>query len=196
MSALGDADIGASNGWALGGDATASGHGIVMANPHFPWYGEGRFWECHLTLPGELDVYGVSLLGTPGVQMGFNADVAWAHTFSNGHRFTLARLDLLPGEPTTYRHGDTRTTMTPTTYAVAAEVDGTTTTVERTLWASHMGPMVNLPLLGWGLEVGFTYRDANLDNTSVIQAVPRHGPGQRAWTTSRPRTPVSTACRG
>lgn len=169
MSALGGADIGASNGWALGGDATASGHGIVMANPHFPWYGEGRFWECHLTLPGELDVYGVSLLGTPGVQMGFNTDIAWCHTFSNGHRFTLARLDLLPGEPTTYRHGDTERSMTPTTYAVEARVDGTTTTVERTLWASHMGPMVNLPLLGWGLEVGFTYRDANLDNTAVIQ---------------------------
>ena len=84
---------GASNGWAFGGDVTASGHGIVLANPHFPWGGEARFWECHLTIPGELDVYGVSLLGTPGVQMGFNADVAWAHTFSCGHRFTLYQLD-------------------------------------------------------------------------------------------------------
>ncbi len=43
---------GASNGWALGGDVTASGGGIVFANPHFPWAGEARFWECHLTVPG------------------------------------------------------------------------------------------------------------------------------------------------
>ena len=56
----------ASNGWAVGGDASASGHGMVVANPHFPWFGEARLWECHLTLPGELYVYGVSLLGTPG----------------------------------------------------------------------------------------------------------------------------------
>ena len=41
----------ASNGWAVGGDVTASGHGMVLANPHFPWYGEARFWECHLTNP-------------------------------------------------------------------------------------------------------------------------------------------------
>ncbi len=175
LSALGgggasEASPGASNGWAFGGDATASGHGIVMANPHFPWGGEARFWECHLTIPGELDVYGVSLLGTPGVQMGFNADVAWAHTFSRGSRFTLARLDLVAGDPTSYRHGDVERAMVSTTHAV--EVlgdDGETTTVERTLWSSHHGPMVNLPLLGWGLEVGFTYRDANLDNTAVLE---------------------------
>jgi acyl-homoserine-lactone acylase len=168
LSALG-ANTEASNGWAFGRDATASGHGLVMANPHFPWSGEARFWECHLTLPGELDVYGASLIGAPGVQMGFNAHVGWAHTFSAGHRFTLARLDLVPGSPTSYRFGAEERDMIGNTWSV--EVlgdDGATTTVERELWSSHHGPMVNLPLLGWGTEVGFTYRDANLDNTAVI----------------------------
>jgi acyl-homoserine-lactone acylase len=169
MSALGAGDLPASNGWALGGDATASGHGIVMANPHFPWGGEARFWECHLTIPGELDVYGVSLLGTPGVQMGFNEHVAWTHTFSLGNRFTLSRIDLVPGAPTTYRYGAGEREMVPTRHTVTAAVDGELTTVERTLWSTHIGPMVNLPLLGWGLETGFTYRDANLDNTAVLQ---------------------------
>src|SRR5690606_34221428 len=94
MSALGgggasEASPGASNGWAFGRDATASGHGIVMANPHFPWGGEARFWECHLKIAGQVDVYGAALLGVPGVQIGFNRDVAWAHTFSRGSRFTL-----------------------------------------------------------------------------------------------------------
>lgn len=169
LSALGGDPAGASNGWALGRDVTASGHGIVMANPHFPWSGEARFWECHLTLPGELDVYGVALLGAPGVQMGFNRDMAWSHTFSRGHRFTLAQLRLVPGRPTAYVHGDDEREMEPTTYSVsAADGDGGQTTVERTLWTTHHGPMVNLPLLGWGTEVAFTYRDANLDNTAVI----------------------------
>ncbi len=161
---------GASNGWAVGGDVTASGHGMVLANPHFPWYGEARFWECHLTIPGELDVYGVSLLGTPGVQMGFNEGVAWSHTFSCGHRFTLYRLDLTPGDPTRYRYGDEVRDCVPETYTVEVRADdGSLDLVERTLWSSHYGPMVNLPLLGWGLEVGFTYRDANLDNTGFLR---------------------------
>ena len=170
VSALGGGEPGAaSNGWAFGGDATASGHGLVMANPHFPWSGEARFWECHLTIPGELDVYGVSLLGTPGVQMGFNEHIGWCHTFSGGNRFTLSRLDLVAGEPTRYRHGTDTLEMEAATHRVRASVDGQVTEVERTLWSSHIGPMVNLPLVGWGLDVGFTYRDANIDNTAVLE---------------------------
>ena len=168
VSALGG-NVEASNGWAFGRDATASGHGIVLANPHFPWGGEARFWECHLTLPGQLDVYGVALLGSPGVQMGFNAGVAWSHTFSRGHRFTLARLDLVAGDPTAYRFGDEERAMTSTTHTVGCRGDdGEIVDVDRTLWSSHHGPMVNLPLLGWGLEQAHTYRDANLGNQDVI----------------------------
>ncbi|HRW39030.1 MAG: penicillin acylase family protein [Acidimicrobiales bacterium] len=168
IAALGGDDL-ASNGWAFGGDATASGHGMVIANPHFPWGGEARFWECHLTIPGELDVYGVSLLGTPGVQLGFNEHVAWTHTFSKGHRFTIAKLDLAEGRPTAYRYGDEVREMTSQVHAVdVLGADGSVERVERTLWRSHHGPMINLPLVGWGLETAFTYRDANIDNRAML----------------------------
>jgi acyl-homoserine-lactone acylase len=169
MSALSSANA-ASNGWAFGRDATASRGGLVMANPHFPWYGEARFWECHLTIPGELDVYGVSLIGLPGVQIGFNATLGWTHTFSRGNRFTLYRLDLDPDDPVRYRFGDETRPMTAHDHEVTvADPEGGSTKVRRTLWRSHHGPMVNLPLLGWGNEVGFTYRDANLDNTGILE---------------------------
>ena len=159
-----------SNGWAFGRAATASGGGMVMANPHFPWYGEARFWECHLTLPGELDVYGASLIGTPGVQIGFNEHVAWTHTFSAGHRFTAYTLSLVDGDPTRYRYGDEERAMVATDHAV--EVlgdDGELTTVERATWASHYGPVISLPMVGWSEAMAFTYRDANEDNTRVIR---------------------------
>ena len=41
------------------------------------WTGAQRFWEKHLTVPGDLDIYGVGTLGGPGVGLGFNRDVAW-----------------------------------------------------------------------------------------------------------------------
>ena len=161
---------GASNGWALGGDVTSSGGGIVFANPHFPWAGEARFWECHLTVPGELDAYGVCLLGVPGIQMGFNEHLGWAHTFSKGHRFCAYQLRLEPGEPTVYRYGDTTREMTSSEHTVAVLGDaGETVEVTRELWRTHHGPMLNLPLLGWGLETAFSYRDANADNTTVLE---------------------------
>ena len=168
LSALGSPNA-ASNGWAFGSEVTRGGGGLVVANPHFPWYGEGRFWECHLTIPGEIDVYGASLIGIPGVQLGFNESLGWTHTFSRGSRFTLYRLDLLPGDATRYRFGDTSQAMTSADYEVQVRDGGGTATVQRTLWSSHHGPMVNLPLLGWGNDVGFTYRDGNLDNAALLE---------------------------
>jgi acyl-homoserine-lactone acylase len=79
----------ASNGWAIGKDLSASGRGMLLANPHYPWVGANRFWEKHLTIPGKLDVYGVSLIGVPGVAIGFNSAVAWTHTVSAGKRQTF-----------------------------------------------------------------------------------------------------------
>ncbi|MEI2651468.1 MAG: penicillin acylase family protein [Microthrixaceae bacterium] len=145
-----------SNGWALGRAVTDNGRGIVVANPHFPWYGDGRFWECHLTVPGELDVYGVSLVGAPAVHIGFNRDVAWTHTFSAGHRFVVYQLDLVPGDPTSYRYGDEVRSMTSRNVSVAVLGDDDTIgSVHRTLWSTHHGPMVDIPLLGWSETAGF-----------------------------------------
>jgi acyl-homoserine-lactone acylase len=159
----------ASNGWAVGRAASASGNAMVVANPHFPWFGEARLWECHLTLPGELDVYGVSLLGTPGVQMGFNRHVAWSHTFSVGNRFTAYRLELLPGEPTRYRYGDESRDMVESSVTVAVRADdGHLEERTQPVWSSHYGPMLNLPLLGWSEQFGFSFRDANAGNARFL----------------------------
>ena len=170
ISALGGGEPGAaSNGWAFGGDATASGHGLVVANPHFPWGGEARFWECHLTVPGELDVYGVSLVGAPAVHIGFNRDVAWTHTFSAGHRFVVYQLDLVPGEPTSYRYGDEVRSMTSRDVSVAVlGEDDAIGSVHRTLWSTHHGPMVDIPLLGWSETAGFALRDVNDGNDRFL----------------------------
>lgn len=58
----------------------------------FPWEGGLRFWEVQLSVPGELDVYGAQLTGLPAVGIGFNEDVAWSHTVSDGNRFTAYKL--------------------------------------------------------------------------------------------------------
>ncbi|MEV7807142.1 penicillin acylase family protein [Microbispora sp. NPDC088329] len=83
-----------SNAWALGRQATRGNGGMVLADPHFPWQGIRRFYQVQLTIPGVLDVSGGSLYGTPVVQIGHNATVAWAHTVSHAQRFTVYRLKL------------------------------------------------------------------------------------------------------
>lgn len=162
-------DAPGSNGWALGGDVTADGRGMVMTNPHFPWYGDGRFWECHLTVPGELDVYGVCLIGAPGIQIGFNRDVAWTHTFSAGQRFNFYSLGLDPSDPTRYRYGDGFRAMEPTRHAIAVRSsDDSVERLERTMWASHYGPMLDVPLLGWSEALAFSLADINNGNDRFL----------------------------
>ena len=93
-----------SNAWAFGGKATENGKGALLANPHYPWYGTSRFWEKHLTIPGELDVYGANLVGTAGVAVGFNNAIGWTHTVSDSKRITLYKLTLNPEDTTQYRY--------------------------------------------------------------------------------------------
>lgn len=158
----------ASNGWALGSERTASGRGMLIANPHYPWVGANRFWEKHLTIPGALDVYGVGLLGSPGVSIGFNRAVAWTHTVSAGKRFTAYTLDLVPGNPTRYLYDGQEREMTSREITVAVrKSNGVTENVTRRIWFSHYGPILNFPGFGWTAKRAITVRDANEKNTGV-----------------------------
>jgi acyl-homoserine-lactone acylase len=161
-------DIG-SNGWAIGAERSADGGGMLVANPHFPWEGALRFWEVHLTIPGELDAYGVQLSGLPGIGIGFTENFGWTHTVSAGNRFTAYRLELVPGSPTTYVYGDGRREMTSRDVTVEVRGDdGRLRDITRTMWSSHYGPIIDFPGFGWTEAATLTFRDANLDNDEFI----------------------------
>jgi len=49
-----------SNAIAVGSAGTKAGNGVLLANPHFPWAGDGRFYQVQLTIPGKMDVSGAS----------------------------------------------------------------------------------------------------------------------------------------
>lgn len=163
-----------SNGWALGKDKTDGAQSALLANPHFPWDGELRFFEQHLTIPGELDVTGVSLTGMPAVLIGFNQQLGWTHTVSQSKRFTLYQLSLEAGNPLRYRYGTGFRDLTAKTVKVEVlQADQSIKTVETTLYRSHYGPMLDLtalsPALGWNSKTAITMRDANAGNSRMLQ---------------------------
>ncbi len=126
LAEFAEADLGlvdeaslASNGWAIGKDRVAGNDGgVLLANPHFPWEGELRFSEFHLTVPGEADIYGAQLLGLPGIGIGFTEGVAWTHTVSAGKRMTGYNLTLDPASPTSYLVDGVSVPMTSTEVAI------------------------------------------------------------------------------
>ena len=157
-----------SNAWAFGTKSTANGRGSLLANPHYPWYGPNRFWEKHLTIPGELNVYGSNLIGTAGVGIGFNEAVGWTHTVSDSKRVVLYRLTLKPDDPTQYLYeGSWRSLRNQqvTTQVKTAEGMETKTT---TVWFSHHGPIIEMPGLDWTSSEAYAARDANAENVDVM----------------------------
>jgi len=161
---------GASNGWALGADRSTTGGGLLLANPHFPWEGELRFWESHLTIPGELNVYGVGLSGMPGIQIGFNDAVAWTHTVSAGQRFTLYHYTLDPTDPTVYLvDGEPQQMEADDLTIEVLNPDGTTSEQSRTLYSTKHGPVLSVGPLQWSNEQALAIGDANAEITTVLE---------------------------
>lgn len=167
---LRNADIG-SNGLALGRDATQDGSGMLLGNPHQPWFGDGAWYQSQLTIPGEYDVAGASLHGTPIIGIGFTKDLAWTHTVSYANRFSLYELKLNPDNPLQYDYdGQWRDIEQQTITVQALQDDGSLEPRSYTFYTSHYGPIINLkneePLLdGWPMFNGsvLAFRDANLD---------------------------------
>ncbi len=70
-----------SNNWAVGPSRSVEGHAILAGDPHLDFTLPSIWYEAHLVVSGKLDVYGVTIPGTPTITIGFNRDVAW--TFTN-----------------------------------------------------------------------------------------------------------------
>ncbi|WP_133645710.1 penicillin acylase family protein [Paraburkholderia flava] len=163
-----------SNAYVFGGSATRDGHSLLFGNPHWFWRGPDRFYQAQLTIPGQLDVAGVSFLAVPVIMIGFNHDIAWTHTVSSARRFGFFELKLVPGDPTRYvidGHEEAMRPM-PVTVQVRDMKTGQLTPVTRVLYRSRFGPMVDLsamsPALGWNAKHAFALRDVNEDNTRAF----------------------------
>lgn len=157
-----------SNGWAIGRDRSTSGGGLLLSNTHFPNRGEKQWHESHLTIPGELDVYGASLMGVPLINLGFNRHVAWTHTVSFAPRFTGYFLSLDPEDPTRYVFGDETLDMESTAYTIDVLQGDEVVPRERTLWRTRFGPVIDAPLVGWSPTLAITFRDANAGNLQTL----------------------------
>ena len=68
-----------SNMWAVGAHRSASGHPLLLGNPHLPWTDLYLFFEVQQVTPTR-NFYGVSLVGMPMPAIGFNDHVGWSHT--------------------------------------------------------------------------------------------------------------------
>ncbi|MBL7808037.1 MAG: penicillin acylase family protein [Saprospiraceae bacterium] len=76
---MNDGPIAGSNNWAVSGAKTKSGNPILCNDPHLNLTLPSIWFQVQLHTP-EMNTYGVSLPGVPGVVIGFNENIAWGLT--------------------------------------------------------------------------------------------------------------------
>ncbi|WP_338589781.1 acylase [Shewanella khirikhana] len=166
-------DLG-SNGWGLGKDKTENGRGMVLGNPHFPHTGNLRFWQSHATIPGHLDVMGGSLVGMPGpINIGFNENLAWTHTFSTAEHFIVYQLELKSGDRMQYLMDGAPMDIHKETVQVLVNAGPAGILVaEKDVYSTDKGVMIeapaNLAPFGWDDGGAFMLQDANMANMDPI----------------------------
>ncbi len=158
-----------SNAYGLGREATDNGKGMLLGNPHFPWDGSERFYQAHVTIPGKLDVSGVSLFGVPLTVIGYTRGLAWSHTVSTAFRFTPFELKLVPGSPTTYLvDGQPREMERDQVTVQVRTHNGSLEPRSRTLYSTVYGPMftsiLGQELFPWVQGQGYAMGDVNAAN--------------------------------
>ncbi len=162
-----------SNGWGLGSDKTTNGKGMVLGNPHFPHTGNLRFWNFHAQVPGHLNVTGSSLMGLPGaVNIGFNENVAWTHTFSTAEHFVVYQLTLDENDASGMTHivdGNRRTIYEKPMQIDVAVAPGQTIKLNKTAYYTNYGPIIEVPgNFDWNSSNVFAIKDANLPNLDIV----------------------------
>ena len=86
-----------SNGWAIAPSRSASGHAMLLMNPHLPWAtGWPTYYEIQLKAPG-VDLYGASQVGLPVLRFVFSDYLGFTQTVDDVGGVTLYRITPAPG---------------------------------------------------------------------------------------------------
>ncbi len=88
---------GGSNAWAIAPSKSASGHTLLLANPHLPWApGALTYYEAQLDGPG-IHMYGATQVGLPVLRFCFNNDLGFTNTVNQVIGDTSYKLTLADG---------------------------------------------------------------------------------------------------
>lgn len=125
-----------SNNWAVSGSRTKSGKPILCNDPHLGLNLPSLWYEIQMTAPG-VNVYGVSLPGSPGVIIGFNDNISWG--FTNNYRDVKDYYVIKPATDNTYMFAGKETVYT--TRLETIRIKGKQPFVDKVKYTVH-GPVI------------------------------------------------------
>jgi acyl-homoserine-lactone acylase len=134
-------DESGSNAFALAGTKTTSGRPILLGNPHLTW--ASLYWEAHITVPGEINFYGSTLVGIPVLRAGFNDRLGYVQTNNAPDLDDIYSFPVAPGRSEAFLYeGRERRIERQRVGVEVRQVDGSVKTEEREYEHTAVGPVV------------------------------------------------------
>ena len=158
---------GGSNNWAISGSRTASGRPIVANDPHLQPSHPSHWYLARVSTP-QWSVAGASLVGAPGVPVGFNGHCAWGVTAGLTDNTDLFLMDI-SADGSSVRVGDDIVSCETITETI--KVNGGEDVVEQVLITPH-GPVIG-PALD-DTEASIAMRAVWLGTTPVTGLLTAH----------------------
>lgn len=161
-----------SNNWAVSGKRTVSGFPILANDPHLSLTLPSIWYEIQLIAP-DLNVYGVTSPGAPGILIGFNEHMGWGVTNANSDMLDWYRVEFKDASLREYRFDNT---WRPTQLRIEEiKVRGAASVIDTVIWTHH-GPLVykehEKPFDTRAIP-GFVMRWAALDSSNELLAFNR-----------------------
>jgi acyl-homoserine-lactone acylase len=153
-----------SNMWAIGKGRSASGNAMLLGNPHLSWSGSQIFHEAHITVPGKLNISGTTLIGTPGIAIGFNENLGWSHTVNAHDSDDVYELTLDPKDKHRYLYEGHSLAMQKYDLTIQVKTDKGVEARNKESYWSHYGPV-----LRWEGEKAYAFKSANIDEYRFIE---------------------------
>jgi penicillin amidase len=132
-----------SNMWAISPSKSATGHAMLLINPHQPFFGPGQWYEGHVHSDEGWDMSGASFFGSPFPTIGHNEYLGWSHTVNDPDiaDVYIEKFDD-PKNPLNYRYADGHRTATEWTETLKIK-DGSGAAMHNyTIRKTHHGPIV------------------------------------------------------
>ena len=156
-------EAGGSNAWAVAPSRSASGHTMLLANPHLPWApSQLTYYEAQVNAPG-MSIYGGTQVGLPIIRFGFNNDLGFTNTVNTILGYTSYQLTL-SGDGYLF-DGKVLPFKTQTKSYKVKQADGTLKTVTFTQRMAVQGPVFDLP----GGKTTVAIKVAGLDRPGALQ---------------------------
>jgi acyl-homoserine-lactone acylase len=153
-----------SNMWAIGKARSASGNALLLGNPHLAWSGSQIFHESHITIPGKLNISGTTLIGTPGIAIGFNENLGWSHTVNAHDSDDVYELTLDPRDKSRYLYEGHSLPLQKYEVSVRVKTEAGLETRRKDSYWSHYGPV-----LRWEDGRAYAFKSANIDEYRFIE---------------------------